>query len=283
MNAICSPPDAIAVQHVPAGRRGQRAPVAPAGPLQAPPAPPTPPRLLALLRIVADAQAAHTKARAARLRTSPGPDRVRARAALDRAQRHLHAAQLALAEEQRAAPMAETVLRDEHVHTDAGGVPVLLREPRVVVPPAAAAFRTRALDRMRDRGTLDAIAHEGGMRYLRAAEAAGRDLTPIGFGDGTGGGTPSGGNRRVEQPAANSAMLAHLRGHLSAELVGLVEHVVVQDLAVDAWANDRGMNRERAAGMLMGCLAVLGRVRLMRAPERPENKPLTVQTNHAST
>ena len=185
------------------------------------------------------------------LHAARGADKAQARRAFKRAQGALAEAERALSAEHRGERFAPAVQRQTITHGD-----VVLREARVIQHGKSIAL-VSALDRLRTKSSITDAQHAGGRRYLYAYEMAHMDSFPIGLGEGAGGGSPSGGNRRIENAVGASADLRALRTVLGRYGVGLIEHVVVHDLDVSAWAERHAMDRKGAMGQLQLLLGML--------------------------
>lgn len=173
----------------------------------------------------------------------------------------LATARAKLAAEERGEQAAPAVQREEI------GADVVLREPRVMLPDGARPVLVFPPDRLFARRSIDAKQLAAARRYRRAYEAAHRDAYPISMGESTGGVAPGSGNRRIEEPVGASAELARMRAVLPPRMLNLVEHVVVHEGTIEAWAarqvtpKGRPMGAEAALGLFTGALDVLDGVR----------------------
>ena len=201
-----------------------------------------------LLRDVQDARDALDRARVARTLGKSKNEKQRLGRAVSASGKALTVAEQALAAERRAAPYAEAVQR-QAVVSDTGTV---LRDPRIVVSSGKRAELQRALEWLLKRNTIDEKAYRAARRYRNAWERAGRDAYPIGLGGGAGGrSAPQSGNRRVEEAAASSADLSGARRAIGVFGSGMLEHIVVHDLSLDAWAEKQGVSNHVAKGVLI--------------------------------
>lgn len=205
---------------------------------------------------------------------------ARGKAATKDARRRLKVAEMAmtraetrLRDEIRGETLAPAVQRDEIAHEVLGWEgegwktrvrtrsTVVLREPRVDVGKRVELVSP--LDRLLKRESITLEQHRAGKAYRDAWETSGMDAYPVGLGEGIGG-MPGSGNRRIEDAVGAGAALSAMRARLSLQGVNLVEHVVVHELDVAAWAarrteaHGKSMRPDRAMGLLVAYLDVLG-------------------------
>ncbi len=276
MNAIVRTPDAPADLEQDALDRMARNRAQPArrmGSLARPATVPGPPpeafREAVMAKAVQDARDALARADCD-MRTTVGKVfRERTRRVKMRCQRALADAEKSLQAEVRGEALADAVLRQDQVEIGQNGIPISLREARVVVRDGKRAEVVTALDWLLSRKSIDGIAHAGGVRYRTAYEAAHLDMYPIGLGGDEAGskGVPSSGNRRIEHAVAQSRDLDAMRSLLAPDALAVVEAVVIEGRDVRGWAASRvtgkrtGTDPAIAMGTLKTALGVFGRMR----------------------
>ena len=206
-----------------------------------------------LLLGVEAARAALQNARHAVLTAATKADRAAARKAVQHAAKALSDAEAAVAAEARGEEAAPAVQRRDLAQDG-----VTIRKARVVQEGKRLVL-VHPLDRMRARRSLTAAQCAAGHRYRQAWEAAGVSAYPIGMAgmEGGGGGVPGSGNWRIETACGRGADLAQMRAAVGAAGVGLVEHVVVQELDLAGWAARHGVNPQVVTGMFVFALTLL--------------------------
>ena len=214
-----------------------------------------------LVQAVQNARTNLLDAKAVVLATRGKAEKIKARKTVQRAATALAVAEAAVLREARGEVGAPAVQREAIVaqsveYRDQDGMlaigDVVLREARIEMAPTKRAELQGALERLFRRETITRRHYLAAKRYRSAWEAAGRDAFPIGLGGGEGGrSAPQSGNRRIENAVGCTIQLTAARRAIGKFGTGFVEHIVIHDFTIAAWAVKQGESEHVAKGVLM--------------------------------